>query len=82
MIPALLAFTGDELSFSKLPLLLFKVALVAIVTLALRSGFWIVNTVLIKPLSDPLRHIPGPDGAPFQTHLREVMEYALSILYY
>ncbi|CAA7260000.1 unnamed protein product [Cyclocybe aegerita] len=61
-----------------LPILLLKICGVAVLTVILRGLIWFINMICIRPLSDPLRHIPGPDGAIFQTHLRQVMDPGLS----
>jgi hypothetical protein len=48
--------------------------LVAISAVVLKALFSFLYMLLIRPLFDPLRHIPGPEGMYFQTHLRQVME--------
>jgi hypothetical protein len=57
-----------------LPLLIARVFVVAIIAVVLKALFSFLFMLLIRPLVDPLRHIPGPEGAYFQTHLRQVME--------
>ncbi|THH12146.1 hypothetical protein EW145_g165 [Phellinidium pouzarii] len=40
----------------------------------LRGLWWLVNLLFIKPPSDPLRFLPGPDAHKMQNHFREVMD--------
>jgi len=53
---------------------LARLILFAISAVVLKALFSFLYMLLIRPLFDPLRHIPGPDGAYFQTHLRQVLE--------
>lgn len=52
-------------STAKLCLLLLSAALV-----------WLVNMLFIKPMSDPLRHLPGPTAPLLQSHLQQFLEWA------
>jgi hypothetical protein len=57
-----------------LPSLAAKILIVATMAVVLKALFSFLYMLFIRPLVDPLRHIPGPEGAYFQTHLRQVME--------
>ncbi|KAJ7151604.1 cytochrome P450 [Mycena filopes] len=37
-----------------------------------RGVIWLVNLLLVAPRFDPLRNLPGPDAAPFQSHFGEL----------
>ncbi|KAJ7037480.1 cytochrome P450 [Mycena alexandri] len=37
-----------------------------------RGLLWLVNLLLVAPRFDPLRNLPGPDAAAFQSHFGEV----------
>jgi len=51
-----------------------KVAAVSLLLLLARGILWFLNMLLVMPLFDPLRNIPGPNGSALQNHFREVME--------
>lgn len=53
-----------------------KVVGVIVLVQLLRGLWWLVNMLFIQPPSDPLRHLPGPDGKKMENHFRSVMEYA------
>lgn len=53
-----------------------KYCLLLSAPIVLYGLLWFINMVFIKPLFDPLRHIPGPNGAKFESHLPQVLEYA------
>ena len=53
---------------------LSRLIVVAIIAVVLKELFSFLYMLLIRPLFDPLRHIPGPEGTYFQTHLRQVLE--------
>ncbi|KAF7319861.1 Cytochrome P450 [Mycena kentingensis (nom. inval.)] len=54
-------------------LLFFAKLLAALVSLLLLRGIvWLVNLLVIAPLRDPLRNLPGPDGGAFETHFSSV----------
>lgn len=53
---------------------LARLIIVALIAVVLKGLCSFLYMLLIRPLFDPLRHIPGPDGAYFQTHLRQVLE--------
>lgn len=55
--------------------LVAKILLTAAIAVVLRALLSFFYMLLVRPFFDPLRHIPGPEGAYFQTHLRQVMEY-------
>lgn len=48
----------------------------------LRVIVWAVNLLVILPLSDPLRKLPGPDAAFFETHLRSTNDPDLSATFH
>lgn len=54
--------------------LVAKITALAALVQILRGLWWIFDLLFIQPPSDPLRHLPGPDGAKMQNHFREVME--------
>ena len=54
--------------------LIIKTCIIALIILPFRGVLrWLLSMFLI-PLSDPLRHLPGPPGSYFQNHFREVLE--------
>ena len=72
---ALVAVAGRATSAYSLLLLAAKIFLTAAIAIILRGLLSFLYMLLVRPLFDPLRHIPGPEGTYFQTHLRQVMEY-------
>ena len=53
---------------------LIKTCIVALIIVLFRAvPKWLFN-IFFMPLSDPLRHLPGPPGSFFQNHFREVLE--------
>jgi hypothetical protein len=50
------------------------VGTVALLFLA-RAAVWIVYTFFVRPATDPLRFLAGPDGSATTVHLDEVSEY-------
>lgn len=54
-----------------------KVVGLAVLVQSLRGLWWLVNMLYIQPPSDPLRHLPGPDGKKMENHFRYVMEYVV-----
>ncbi|KDR85255.1 hypothetical protein GALMADRAFT_108155 [Galerina marginata CBS 339.88] len=64
---------------SKFAVFSSKTCLVVALIFALRGTLWVVNMVFIQPLSDPLRHLPGPEGSLLQSQLQQVMDPALSV---
>ncbi|KAF9478728.1 cytochrome P450 [Pholiota conissans] len=55
---------------------------VAAVVLGLRVVAWFVYMMVIAPLSDPMRHLPGPDGSLLESHIQRVMDPELSFQTY
>ncbi|KAF9056432.1 cytochrome P450 [Panaeolus papilionaceus] len=51
-----------------------KYCLLLSAPIVLYGLLWFINMVFIKPLFDPLRHIPGPNGAKFESHLPQVLD--------
>lgn len=53
---------------------IIKTCIIALILLLSRGvPKWFLS-IFFMPLSDPLRHLPGPPGSYFQTHFREVLE--------
>jgi len=69
------AFGGVSTAVRDFSLIIMKVCVVAVVVIILRGVFWFFHMLFVRPLFDPLRKLPGPQGAILQSHLREVMEY-------
>lgn len=44
--------------------------------LLLRGLVWILNLLVLWPLFDPLKKLPGASGKFFQSHIDDVAEYA------
>ncbi|KAG2155411.1 hypothetical protein DEU56DRAFT_767261 [Suillus clintonianus] len=63
---------------STLSLSLLKACSVVLLTLIARALIWLINMMVVAPMSDPLKNIQGPDGSPLQNHLREVMDPSIS----
>lgn len=42
--------------------------------LAARGAVWLVNMMVVAPMSDPLKYVQGPEGSALQNHFREIME--------
>ncbi|KAG6837201.1 hypothetical protein H0H93_013069, partial [Arthromyces matolae] len=55
--------------------LVFKVIAVCLALLLARGLLWMANMVLVMPLFDPLKNLPGPDAAMFETHFPNVMKF-------
>ncbi|PPQ98909.1 hypothetical protein CVT24_003540 [Panaeolus cyanescens] len=56
------------------PWLVLKVILLISAPILTYGLLWFINLVFIKPLFDPLRNIPGPNGAKFESHIPQVMD--------
>jgi hypothetical protein len=69
------AFGGISTATRDFSLIIVKVCVVAVVVIILRGVFWFFHMLFVRPFFDPLRKLPGPQGAILQSHLREVMEY-------
>jgi len=52
-----------------------QICLTAVVTLILHVLYSLFKLLVLRPLIDPLRHLPGPQGAMLQSHLQQVMKY-------
>ena len=52
-----------------------QISLTAVVTLILHVLYSLFKLLVLRPLIDPLRHLPGPQGSMFETHLQQVMKY-------
>ncbi|KAG2368192.1 cytochrome P450 [Suillus spraguei] len=63
---------------STLSLSLLKACSVVLLILLARGLMWLINTVVVAPIFDPLKKIQGPDGSPLQNHFREVMDPSVS----
>lgn len=65
-----------------LPVLLsaIKLAVTAFVCLFAAFLVWLVRTVLIAPLCDPLGNLPGPEGSMLTSHLNQVSESVSSYI--
>ncbi|TFK40912.1 cytochrome P450 [Crucibulum laeve] len=59
-------------------LLPLKVLAVGILLVLLRGVVWLLNLLFLLPLSDPLQHLPGPDGSRLQSHFNQVMNPELT----
>lgn len=57
-----------------------KASVVFLLLLLARGLVWLTNLLLVLPLFDPLKSLPGPDGGALQNHFRDVMESVLLIL--
>ncbi|KAH9486659.1 Cytochrome P450 monooxygenase 197 [Psilocybe cubensis] len=64
--------------YTFLPSDIAKICFVAVLFVCLRGLFWFINMLLIQPIFDPLRFVPGPDGTLLQSHLQQVMDPTLS----
>ncbi|KAF8060980.1 cytochrome P450 [Lyophyllum atratum] len=53
-----------------------KVSGVCLVLLLARGVVGFLNMVLVMPLFDPLRHLPGPKASALQNHFQEIMDPA------
>jgi hypothetical protein len=53
---------------------LVKASLVVSLLLLARGLAWLFNLLVIAPLSDPLRHMPGPVTSTLGTHFSDVLE--------
>ena len=62
-------------TFFNVAIVIAKVAAVSLLLLLARGFVWLFNILLIMPLFDPLKNIPGPGGSALQNHFQEVMEY-------
>ncbi|KIK96519.1 hypothetical protein PAXRUDRAFT_825881 [Paxillus rubicundulus Ve08.2h10] len=51
--------------------------LILLLSLA-RGAVWLVNMVIVAPISDPLKNMQGPEALFLQNHFREVMDPTLS----
>ncbi|KAF5377300.1 hypothetical protein D9615_006383 [Tricholomella constricta] len=51
-----------------------KVSAVCIVLVVARGVVWFLNMVLIMPLFDPLRKLPGPKASALENHFQDVMD--------
>lgn len=51
-----------------------KACAVVLLLLLARGMVWLLDMLVIAPLSDPLKNMPGPVASPFQNHFRDVME--------
>ncbi|KAJ4485497.1 cytochrome P450 [Lentinula aciculospora] len=51
-----------------------KLLLLAIVLVVGRGLLWIVNLLVVAPLFDPLRKLPGPPGPFFFSHIQSVVK--------
>ena len=59
-----------------LSMTLIKTCIVALIIILFRGvPKWFLN-IFFMPFFDPLRHLPGPPGSFFQSHFREVLEWA------
>ncbi|PPQ75901.1 hypothetical protein CVT26_000165, partial [Gymnopilus dilepis] len=63
---------------SEWPSLFLRICLVATLLLCVRGIVWLVNMLLVRPFFDPFKHLPGPDGSLFTSHLRDVMDPSYS----
>ncbi|KAF8167846.1 cytochrome P450 [Crassisporium funariophilum] len=82
MFPSALFLVGQNLDIipylSAIPRALSQICIIAVVLYVLRGLLWLVNMLFFLPLSDPLRHLPGPSGSMLQNHFREVMDPEMS----
>jgi len=53
---------------------LVKACLVIFLLTLVRGLAWAFNLFVLAPFFDPLKNIPGPEGAALDTHLGELME--------
>lgn len=61
--------------------MLTPLALLLAVALLLGRGLvWIVNLLVVLPLFDPLRKLPGPTGPFFFSHIQRVVEYVDTLI--
>jgi hypothetical protein len=52
-----------------------QICLTAVITLLLHLMYSLFKLLVLHPLVDPLRHLPGPEGSMLQSHLQQVMKY-------
>ena len=48
----------------------------SLVALTFKGAIWALNLLVLAPLSDPLRRLPGPRAGYWEDHFWELMEYA------
>lgn len=53
---------------------LVKACSVVLLLLLARGLVWLFNLLVVAPLFDPLKNMPGPEASAFQSHFRDVME--------
>jgi len=51
-----------------------QICLTAVITLILHVLYSLFKLLVLRPLVDPLRHLPGPQGSMFHSHLQQVMK--------
>jgi len=47
----------------------------SLVALTFKGAIWALNLLVLAPLSDPLRRLPGPRAGYWEDHFWELMEY-------
>ena len=52
-----------------------KLLFVSIVAFAFKGALWTLKLLVLDPLSDPLRQLPGPRAGYWENHFWELMEY-------
>ncbi|KAH7914476.1 cytochrome P450 [Hygrophoropsis aurantiaca] len=67
-------------SFHYVPILLsiLKACGVVFLLLLARGVIWLINLLIVAPMSDPLKNMQGPEGSALQNHFREVMDPSVS----
>ena len=51
-----------------------KLLFASLVILVFKGALWTLNLLILAPLSDPLRRLPGPRAGYWQNHFWELTE--------